>query len=130
MSDHPVRREHVRAAIWPRPPVEGPKGPVHRYVIVGIVATDRPIAAFHNPDGSIRNELVLDGAAPGLADILDHVRATVPDRPLGDAVDVLLNLETIGEAGIIDGNPGNPHREGDARGIIIGGPGNPHKPGA
>ena len=33
-------REHFRGVIWDRDPVQGPKGLVYRYPIVGLICTD------------------------------------------------------------------------------------------
>jgi len=95
----PIPREHVRAVVWPREPVEGPQGRIYRYAVVGLVVSDRPIEAFHNPDGSIRNEVVLDGDAPGITEALAAVRQVEPTRKIGDAVDALCSLDAIVDGG-------------------------------
>lgn len=69
-------------------------GPVHRYVVVGMIATDKPIDGLAKPDGSDISEIALDGDASGLGEILAGVRRVKLLYKVGDAVGVLTSLGT------------------------------------
>jgi len=96
-------RQHFRGVVWPRAAINGPQGPIYRYVIVGILATDGQLG---NLDLSrvkqygLGSTTFLDGGAPGLAEALEEIpqpRLT-PDQAnwlRGDASEVLLSLSEL-----------------------------------
>ncbi len=70
-----MRREHFRGVIWPRPKADGK----HRYVVVGMLVTDEPIAAFEG-----KNDVVLDGGAfAGVAAALEALPQKEAGREAG-----------------------------------------------
>lgn len=79
-------KEYLRGVIWPREPADGK----YRYVVVAMLVTDKPLEGIEG-----KNELVVDGQVFGLSDILESVRKRKPNIQLGDATDVLLNLEHL-----------------------------------
>jgi hypothetical protein len=81
-----MKNVHFRGVIWPRGSIEG----LHRYAVIGILVTDEPIPEF---DG--KNEIVLDGNALGIEDILGSIRQHTPKFRLGDANMVLTNLQDV-----------------------------------
>ncbi len=85
-------REHFRGVVWPRQSNDTPsdehKG-LYRYVVVGMIVTDKPI------EGLAENQTVLDGNATGMADVLQHITQKEANVKVGDATDVLLNLEIL-----------------------------------
>ena len=85
-----MRKEHLRCVLWPHGHREGPNGKVYRYAIVGMLVSDKPIREFNG-----KNELVLDGSAPGMAEVLVNLKRKTPLYRLGDASSVLCSLDTI-----------------------------------
>lgn len=85
-------KEHFRGVIWPRgeTPQPEPLKPVYRYIVVGMLITDKPVEGLEG-----KNELVVDGSAEGLAQILQQLPVKQPRNRLGDATDVLLQLDTM-----------------------------------
>lgn len=84
-------QQYLKAILWPRTPAEG-KGATksYRYVIVGMLVTDEPIAELEG-----ENELVADGPVFCLAEVLREVRKRKAARRVGDANDVLLSLDEV-----------------------------------
>lgn len=76
-----MRKEHLRAVIWPRDQV----GVAYRYLIVGMLVSDEKIEEFEG-----KNEIFLDGSSH-LADLLPMIRHRESNFK-GDATNVLLSL--------------------------------------
>lgn len=74
--------EHFRGVIWP-------KGN-NRYVVIGMLATSDPIPEFEG-----QNEIIIDGAAFGLTDIVSGLPQKEAAFTLGDANSVLTSLQHI-----------------------------------
>lgn len=90
------RKEAFRGVVWPREAQDDLQGkPVYRYVIVGMLVTDKPIEGLHS------NETVLDGVINlhdgenGIGDVLAKAGKFLPAYPVGDATSVLLGLSDI-----------------------------------
>lgn len=81
-----MNREHFRGVVWPREPFDGPQGKIYRYVVVGMLVTDRPLDVEPN-------QTAIDGSVTGLALALEQAHRVGLPRILGDAVDVLLALD-------------------------------------
>lgn len=81
---------HMRAVIWPRgKDDEALANPNHRrYAIVGVLVTDKPIPQLEGV-----NETMIDGFVPGLDDVLGLVHRREPKIHVGDATNVLLQLD-------------------------------------
>lgn len=90
-----AHKEHFRGVVWPRQQPEQDTNGNYRYVIVGMLITDKPIPDFDY------NELVLDGTLNifdgenGISGNLQRLAKYDPAYPVGDASDVLLNLNDI-----------------------------------
>lgn len=87
-------KEHFRGVIWPRHENDG----TYRYVVVGMLITDKPLEGLHE------NETVIDGTLTnyteemGIAGALERMPKFHPASQLGDANRVLLSLnEIVGE---------------------------------
>ena len=91
-------REHFKGILWPRSPIAakvrtGKKNTtqlVHRYVVIGMLVTDKSILQFEG-----KNELVLDGPLSGLARVLTGIKTRKPKFRTGDATCVLLSLNDL-----------------------------------
>jgi len=85
---------HFKGVVWPRRPtvVNGDSDKAqYRYVVVGVLTTDRPIEFF---DG--KQSILLDGYAFGLADALGTIRQRLPRvNPGNTASEVLANLKGL-----------------------------------
>lgn len=98
-------KQHFRGVIWPRQPIQGPQGPIYRYIVVGILAADAPLHSldlFRVTQPGLGSTAFLDGDAPDLAEALEGVRQPqlTPEQALwlrGDASDILLSLGQMGE---------------------------------
>lgn len=89
-------REHFRGVIWDRDPVQGPKGLVYRYPIVGLICTD--FNAELPPGGILvcRNgSRFNDGSCPGIIEALSHVGRHKAPYTLGDANCILTGLDRL-----------------------------------
>lgn len=65
-------REHLRAVVWPREPKDGPEGLNYRYVLVGMLVTDKPLQGIEGArDSNGLSETVLDSTAWGLSAVLE-----------------------------------------------------------
>jgi hypothetical protein len=82
-----MRLEHFRGVVWPHPPVTEGIKTNYRYVIVGMLVTDKPLDV---PE----NESVIDGFT-GIADVIEGAVKRQPNIPVGDATNVLLNLAVL-----------------------------------
>lgn len=82
-------REFFRGIIWPR--TDKTKPNIYRYVVVGMLVSDKPITEFSG------SQYILNGNAFGLSDTLAGIKAVKTDVGLGTADNVLTNLEYIGE---------------------------------
>ena len=87
-------KEHFRGVIWPKQKTnEVPKDGLYRYVVVGMLVTDKPMGSFDV------NEVVVDGNTYGLVDILECVHKlderTRQNLWFSDANDVLVRLSHI-----------------------------------
>lgn len=84
-----MKREHLRAVVWPRRPEDGPQGKVYRYAVIGMYVSDKPLEGIEG-----FNETLLDSKSPGLGDLLSTMPHFVNGRgyPIGDATDALLCL--------------------------------------
>jgi len=91
-------KEHIKLAVWPRGPSEGPEGKIYRYIVLGMIVTDEPLpnleALLAAPSIS---ETVLDYSpvVPMLGYLLDSAPQRPPRRTMGDASNVLLSLKEI-----------------------------------
>lgn len=85
-------KEHLKCVVWPRDPLDGPEGKIHRYVIVGMLVTDQPL---QNLEGE--NEVVLDHTfhEMPIGSILALAKTRAPKRRLSSADGVLLSLQDI-----------------------------------
>lgn len=83
----PFMQEYFRGVIWPKDPVVENDKTNYRYLIVGLLVTDKPIPEFEGA-----NEICLDGNAYGLSDSLPMIRKTTANYKLGDASSVLTSL--------------------------------------
>lgn len=74
------QREHFRAVVWPRGVLDGPEGKNYRYLVSGMLVTDRPIEGLEG-----FNETILDDSSPGLAAVLGLMPKRENDRgyPIG-----------------------------------------------
>lgn len=81
-------RNHFKGVVWPRPPTD--KNPHHRYVVIGMLITEKPI-----PELEGVNEAVLDGFFPGIEDALGVIPKREPNLPTGDASNVMCSLDII-----------------------------------
>lgn len=84
-----MRLEHFIGMIWPRGK-EGLTG-LHRYAVVGLLLTDRPIPEHDTPTFG-PNQTMVEGRCFGLADVLASIPQTQAPRRLGTADSVLTNL--------------------------------------
>lgn len=80
-------REHFRGVIWPREPKPNDGQQAYRYLVVGMLVTNRPLDVHPN-------ETAIDGALVGMAEALEKARRVELGHKLGDAADVLLSLNT------------------------------------
>ncbi len=84
------RREHLRAVVWPKGPLTKGSKTNYRYVVIGMLVTDRPLEGFEG-----QNEVVLDSAT-SIAEALTAMPRKRNVGPVfGDAVDVLLGLNRL-----------------------------------
>lgn len=77
-------REYFRGVVWPRQK-DGEVLKNYRYVVVGVLVTDRPLDMEDN-------QTIFSGHCDGLAESLKSTHHRVTDEPLGDATNVLLSL--------------------------------------
>jgi hypothetical protein len=88
-------KQHVKAVIWPRGPMDGKvkrkgKQPIYRYTVIGLIVTDEPIPEFEG-----KNEILLDGPVNELVEPLTKIKSRKPKIKVGDATSVLLELDII-----------------------------------
>lgn len=87
-------KQYLKLVIWPRGkyPAKSDKQKKinYRYSLIGMLVTDEPISEFEN-----ENELVLDGPVNELVVSLVTIKKRKPKIKVGDARDVLLNLNNI-----------------------------------
>ena len=90
-------KEAFKGVVWCHGPVALETGEeVHRYLVVGMLITDKPIASLEAGEGrDIDSEAILCGPCDGLADALANVEQGEADVRLGDASMVLLQLGRI-----------------------------------
>jgi hypothetical protein len=81
-------KQHFRGVIWPRQNDEPDKG-IYRYTVVGLLVTDKPL------ENLSANQIVLDGNADGMAEVLEAITQKEPKVQVGDATDVLLKLKDL-----------------------------------
>jgi len=86
-------RQHLKAVIWPRPPTK--EIPQYRYVIVGILVTEKPIQSLEGKNKHGIEEFLLDGQVFGIADLLDFVHKGTPDIQHGEASNWLCALDEV-----------------------------------
>jgi hypothetical protein len=85
--------EAVKAVVWPYGQVQISGEPiVYKYAIVGVLLTDQPIESFEG-----KNDVVLRGQSFGLSDALSHIQQVKPQIKIGDANQVLGQLDLITE---------------------------------
>lgn len=72
-----------RGVVWPH----RPKDKLYRYVIVGMLVTEKPIEEFEG-----KNQILFDGRSCELRDSLVYTKHKVSNIPLGDASQVLVSL--------------------------------------
>ena len=82
-------KEFFRGVVWPRKPRKSSKDILYRYVVVGMMVTNEPLGGLEG------NQFILNGYGAGIADAIESIKHIKSDVPLGDAVDVLTNLDTI-----------------------------------
>lgn len=90
-----MHREHLKAVVWPRGPVDKAGGKVYRYVVIGVVVSDKPIESLEGKNTHGLSEYVVDEDCSGLAGLLGSMATREPNLRLGDAVDVLSSLADI-----------------------------------
>jgi len=88
-------KEHFRGVIWPRGEAKQKDLPkVYRYMVIGLLVTDEPIEGIEG-----KNEIVVDGPknplSAAMSDVLQGLKQKKPAFKLGDANQVLTNLEYI-----------------------------------
>jgi len=83
-------KQHIKSIVWPRGPMDIDGKKAYRYVVVGMIITDEPIAEYEG-----KNELVIDGPAYDLVENLVTVNKREPTIKIGSANSVLTNLEHI-----------------------------------
>jgi len=96
-------RQHFRGVVWPRAAINGPQGPIYRYVVVGILAADAQLGdldLFRVKQYGLGSTTFLDGEAPGLAEALEEIPQPMltPEQAnwlRGDASEVLLSLSEL-----------------------------------
>lgn len=87
VPDHP--RQAFKGVVWPREPTAIDGEHVHRYAVVGVLLTSKPIPGFDV------SEIILAGRSPGLAEALGQAELGGCNWQLGDANDVLCSLDSI-----------------------------------
>lgn len=94
-------QEAFKGVVWCHGPVTAETGEeVHRYLVVGMLITDKPISSLEAGEGrDIASEAILCGPCDGLADALAHTEQGEADVRLGDASMVLLQLGKIHRKG-------------------------------
>lgn len=82
-----TRRATLKALIRPAASKKGPDGEtVYRYMVMGLIATDRPLDA-------VPNDRVLEDSSIHLSGALEMLRLRVPkETMLGDAKNVMTRL--------------------------------------
>ena len=83
-------KEYFRGVLWPREPTKDGDKVNYRYVVVGMLVTDKPIDL---PEEFL-NEAVLDGSVK-MAEAIEEMSKRHTKLPLGDASDVLVSLDMI-----------------------------------
>ncbi len=89
-------REFFRGVIWPMGKItkkktkKKPEKVNYRYVIIGMLVTDKPLEGVEGI-----NQIVLNGTSAGLSDSLLSMKLNVCNAPLGDATNVLLSLDSL-----------------------------------
>lgn len=86
-------RQYLKAIVWPRPPTE--KIPHHRYVIVGMLVTNKPIQSLEGLNRNGISEFLIDGPVYGIADLLDCAHKGTPDVQQGEAGNWLVALDDV-----------------------------------
>jgi len=86
---------YVRMVVWPRgqQTEQGPSGP-YRYILVGMVLSEKPIPAWEKKSADGISEQVIDGPVLELLS-LEEAPTRDPKRRLGDAMSVLHSLDDI-----------------------------------
>lgn len=77
-------REYFKGIVWPRN-----DGPLHRYVVVGMIVSEKPIPEFEG-----KNEVLIDGPGYGMSNLMSSIRHRESNFG-GDAVNVLLSLKDM-----------------------------------
>lgn len=83
-------RQYLKAIVWPRHPTK--EIPQYRYVIVGMLVTEKPIQSLEEKNKHGIQEFLLDGQVFGIADLLDFVHKGTPNINHGDASNWLCGL--------------------------------------
>ena len=86
-------RQHLKAIVWPRPPTK--EVPHHRYVIVGMLVTEKPIPSLEGINKNGIREFLVDGPVFGMIDLLDLMRKGTPDIQHGEAGNWLCSLNDV-----------------------------------
>jgi len=81
--------QHFRGVVWPKHAITKGNKKNYQYVVVGCLITDEPIQGLES------SEIVLDGNAVMMAEILPMIQQKPAAMKIGDATDVLLNLKYI-----------------------------------
>lgn len=94
-------KEAFKGVVWCHGPTTTETGEeVHRYVVVGVLITNKPIDSLEAGEGrDIESEAILCGPCDGLADALAHIEQGEADVRMGDASMVLLQLGRIHRKG-------------------------------
>lgn len=85
-----MRREHLRAVIWPRqsPKYPSPDGK-YRYAIIGVLISDSPLQGIEGSD-----ELLVDGYG-GISHNLEGMPKRPTNVPPGEADNILCMLSLL-----------------------------------
>ncbi|MFA5759094.1 MAG: hypothetical protein WC942_07055 [Clostridia bacterium] len=84
-------KEFFKGVLWPREKITEGGKVNYKYIITGVLLTDKPLII---PD-DFKNECVLEGYTFGLAMVVESIHKRVPKRTVGDAIDVLIGLDDI-----------------------------------
>ena len=89
-------KQHFKGVIWPHGPVKGKivgqkkKQNIYRYVVVGMIVTDKPVIEFEG-----ENELFFDGPSNDLIQPFTKIKTRKMRIEPGNANAVLTSLDDL-----------------------------------